>query len=361
MANPLDATAPDAVLQTFPLNGQGPWPTVDPFLFCVHHDDDYPEGDEELGPCAPLVGRNIGMDFSGADGWSMYHGSLVPGFPQHPHRGFETISFMRNGFMDHSDSLGAAARFGRGDVQWMTAGSGIVHAEMFPLLNSQERNATELFQIWINLPASDKMVPPHFSMLWDHEIPKHTLLDGTGRPVDITVVAGQLVEGHAPATPPPHSYASRADADVHIWHAGFAEGASWQPPVAAHPDTRRVVYVFGDGVVRINGQELTGGNGAVIRCDVPVTITDDTPGAALTDDGHAAEVLILGGRPIDEPIVQYGPFVMNTKAEIAKAYDDYSETGFGGWPWAAADPNHGHEVKRFAKHADGRVEELAAT
>jgi quercetin 2,3-dioxygenase len=96
------------------------------------------------------------MDFSGRDGWSMYHGSLVPGFPQHPHRGFETISFMRKGFMDHSDSLGAAARFGRGDVQWMTAGSGIVHAEMFPLLNRDAHNETELFQIWINLPATTR-------------------------------------------------------------------------------------------------------------------------------------------------------------------------------------------------------------
>ncbi|MDX1621216.1 MAG: pirin family protein, partial [Nitriliruptorales bacterium] len=151
------AVVDDVVLQVVELGRV--WQTVDPFLFCVHHDDDYPEGDEELGPCAPLTGRNIGMDFSGRDGWSMYHGSLVPGFPQHPHRGFETISFMRRGFMDHSDSLGASARFGRGDVQWMTAGSGIVHAEMFPLLNKDQHNEMELFQIWINLPSTDKMVP----------------------------------------------------------------------------------------------------------------------------------------------------------------------------------------------------------
>ena len=353
------AIADDLVLQTVQL-GQGPWPTVDPFLFCVHHDDDYPEGDDELGPCAPLVGRNIGMDFSGRDGWSMYHGSLVPGFPQHPHRGFETISFMRRGFMDHSDSLGAAARFGRGDVQWMTAGSGIVHAEMFPLLNREDHNATELFQIWINLPASDKMVDPHFSMLWDHEIPKHTLLDEAGRPVDVTVVAGQVVAGHQAPPPPPHSYASRADSDVHIWHAGLAEGASWTLPVARHADTRRVVYVFG-GVVRIGDTEVPSGHAAVIRADLPVTIADDTPGGALTDDGHSAEVLVLGGRPIGEPVAQYGPFVMNTKAEIQKAYHDYAETHFGGWPWPADDPNHGAEARRFARHADGRTEELAAT
>jgi quercetin 2,3-dioxygenase len=349
----------DVVLQTVQL-GQGPWPTVDPFLFCVHHDDDFPEGDDDLGPCVPLTGRNIGMDFSGRDGWSMYHGSLVPGFPQHPHRGFETISFMRRGFMDHSDSLGAAARFGRGDVQWMTAGSGIVHAEVFPLLNRDARNETELFQIWINLPAQDKMVPPHFSMLWDHQIPKHTLLDGAGRPVDVTVVAGQIVDDHPAAAPPPHSYAARADADVHIWHAGFAEGAHWDVPVAGHADTRRVVYVF-EGIIRIGDVEVEKGNAAVIRADVPVAIVDDTPGADVTDDGHAAEVLILGGRPIGEPVVQYGPFVMNTKAEIEKAHHDYAETNFGGWPWPASDPNHGEEIRRFARHADGKVEELAGS
>ena len=90
----------------------------------------------------------------------MYHGSTVPGFPEHPHRGFETITFARKGFIDHSDSLGAAARFGRGDVQWMTAGSGVVHSEMFPLLSPDGPNTVELFQIWMNLPAADKMVEP---------------------------------------------------------------------------------------------------------------------------------------------------------------------------------------------------------
>jgi redox-sensitive bicupin YhaK (pirin superfamily) len=177
--------------------GSGPWPTLDPFLFCVHHDDDYPPGDEELGPCEPLVGRNLGMDFSGLDGWSMYHGSLVPGFPQHPHRGFETISFMRRGFMDHSDSLGATARFGRGDVQWMTAGSGIVHAEMFPLLDDAGRNPLELFQIWLNLPSADKMVPPH-------------------------------------------SWASRPDTDVGIWHLDLDADATWVQQ--AHADYERTGF-----------------------------------------------------------------------------------------------------------------------
>ena len=101
-----------------------PWQTVDPFLFCVYHVDDYPAGTEAMGPKASLEGRNLGQDFGNKDGWNMYHGKEIPGFPRHPHRGFETVTFTRRGLIDHSDSLGATARFGGGDVQWMTAGKG---------------------------------------------------------------------------------------------------------------------------------------------------------------------------------------------------------------------------------------------
>jgi hypothetical protein len=101
------------------------WETVDPFLFCVHHLDDYPPGNEKMGPAASLQGRNLGRDFTIKDGWRMYHGSEIPGFPAHPHRGFETVTVVLNGFVDHSDSHGAAGRYGNGDVQWMTAGSGL--------------------------------------------------------------------------------------------------------------------------------------------------------------------------------------------------------------------------------------------
>ena len=149
-----------------------PWETADPFLFCVYHNDKYPAGNEQLGPAASLSGRQIGQDFEGKDGWRMYHGSVVPGFPQHPHRGFETVTIMRHGYIDHSDSLGATARFGPGDVQWLTAGKGIVHSEMFPLLNSKGPNPLELFQIWLNLPGEDKFVEPHFAMLWDKDVPR---------------------------------------------------------------------------------------------------------------------------------------------------------------------------------------------
>src|SRR5213592_4324682 len=175
----LEAAMTDNVLSVKPLGL--PWETSDPFLFCMYHNDAYPAGNERLGPAASLAGRQIGQDFEGKDGWRMYHGSLVPGFPQHPHRGFETVTIMRHGFIDHSDSLGATARFGPGDVQWLTAGKGIVHSEMFPLLRSDGPNPQELFQIWLNLPSEDKFVEPHFGMLWDQAIPHHTVLDKNGR------------------------------------------------------------------------------------------------------------------------------------------------------------------------------------
>nr|WP_290936872.1 pirin family protein [Haliscomenobacter sp.] len=109
-----------------------PWETRDPFIFCVYHEDFYPLGNAQMGPAASLSGRNLGQDFTVKDGWRMYHGRTVPGFPSHPHRGFETVTIARKGFVDHSDSLGATARFGNGDVQWMTAGKGVQHSEMFP-------------------------------------------------------------------------------------------------------------------------------------------------------------------------------------------------------------------------------------
>lgn len=333
----------DPVLQTFPL-GNPPWPTVDPFLFCVHHHDAYPESDGTFGPDrSRLRGRSIGSDFSGADGWSMYHGQTVPGFPQHPHRGFETVTFVRRGLVDHSDSLGAGARYGEGDVQWLTAGAGIVHAEMFPLLRADAPNPMELFQIWMNLPAADKMAPPHFTMLWNEDIPR-VVAEG----VEVTVAAGAIGDAVPPA-PPPHSWAARPDSDVAIWNIRLGAGASWTLPTTASDETVRVLYVYEGSSLTIAGHDgaIARDNGAVVRGDLPVAVT----GGA---DGYV-QVLVLQGRPIGEPVAQYGPFVMNDRAGIEQAFADYQRTQFGGWPWPADDPVHGREG-RFARRPDGSVE-----
>jgi redox-sensitive bicupin YhaK (pirin superfamily) len=335
--------ADDPVIQTVPLGFQ--WATVDPFLFCVHHLDIYPKANEHFGPDASLEARDIGQDFAGTDGWRMYHGSIVPGFPQHPHRGFETVTFVRRGYIDHSDSLGATARFGRGDVQWLTAGEGIVHCEMFPLLDRERENPVELFQIWLNLPAADKMVEPYFTMLWSEDIPRLAVTDDAGRGTEVTVVAGRLA-GLTPPAPPPSSWASRPESDLAIWHVVSEPGATWDLPPADGPDTIRTLYVF-EGSLAIGDHDLEASTGAVLQADQPVTITAGSEGA---------EALVLQGRPIGEPVAQYGPFVMNDDAGIEQAFADYRETGFGGWPWPTDDPVHGREAGRFARHADGRVE-----
>jgi redox-sensitive bicupin YhaK (pirin superfamily) len=279
----------------------------------------------------------------------MYHGETVPGFPAHPHRGFETVTIVRRGLIDHSDSLGAAARFGRGDVQWLTAGSGIVHSETFPLLDEHGPNTVELFQIWVNLPAADKMSPPHFSMLWHDDIPHLEQVDAAGRRTDVTVVAGAL-EGHTPPSSPPSSWASRPESDVAIWHLRLDAGATWTMPAAAGPDTVRVVYVFDGGAVTLAGERVDMGNGALVRCDTDVAVAAEADGA---------EVLVLQGRPIGEPVAQYGPFVMNDRAGIEAAFREYRDTGFGGWPWPTGEPVHGTSPERFARRPDGVVERPA--
>ncbi len=334
-----------SVRQTFPLGTQ--WPTIDPFLFVAHHVDHYPPGNNQLGPAASLKGRKIGQDFDGKDGWNMYHGSGVPGFPQHPHRGFETITYVRRGRIDHSDSLGASARFGDGDTQWMTAGRGIQHSEMFPLLNQNGPNSLEMFQIWLNLPAADKMVEPYFTMLWADETPTFSVSDAEGGSVEVTVLAGELA-GNVAAKPPPNSWAARPEADVALWHLSFAPGARWVLPPAAGPDTLRMLFAFEGAALEIDHTELVAGNGALVEADGPVEL------AAV---GGAVECLMLQGKPIGEPVAQHGPFVMNSDDEINQAFADYRRTQFGRWPWDKPDPNHGSTRQRFAKHADGLLEE----
>ena len=121
-----------------------PWETQSPFIFCSYHYDEFPGGNENMEPNASLEGRAIGQDFASKDGWNMYHGANVPGFPVHPHCGFETVSVVTKGMVDHSDSLGGKGRFGDGDVQWLTSGKGVQHAEMFPLLK-QDKNPLKFF------------------------------------------------------------------------------------------------------------------------------------------------------------------------------------------------------------------------
>jgi redox-sensitive bicupin YhaK (pirin superfamily) len=322
-----------------------PWETADPFLFCVHHDDKYPVGNEHLGPATSLSGRDIGQDFAGIDGWRMYHGAVVPGFPQHPHRGFETVTVVRRGFIDHSDSLGATARYGAGDTQWLTAGAGIVHAEMFPLLSATQPNPLELFQIWLNLPRADKLAQPHFSMFWSPDVPRITLTDERGRETRVSITAGALGDRAAPP-PPPRSWAGRPDSHVAIWEIALQAGAHWQLP-AADPSARRTLYFYAGSELQVAGTRVQPGHSIALK---------NGDSVELTNGDGTAELLLLQGRPIGEPVVQYGPFVMNTRAEIQQAVLDYQRTQFGGWPWDSDDPVHPRDAGRFAQHIGQPIE-----
>jgi redox-sensitive bicupin YhaK (pirin superfamily) len=273
----------------------------------------------------------------------------VPGFPSHPHRGFETVTIVRKGLTDHSDSLGAAARFGGGDVQWLTAGRGIVHAEMFPLLNVDAPNPLELFQIWLNLPARSKMAEPHFTMLWSEDIPHVRSVDASGGETVIACIAGRLSLDPAtkPLPPPPDSWASQPESDLAIWTLKMAPGARMTLPPAAGRDTRRKLYFFKGASITIGGRLVDDRAAIELRAGQPVE---------LVNGDVETELLMLQGRPIGERVAQYGPFVMNTEPELKQAFADYQRTQFGGWPWPDEAPVHGSDPVRFARHADGRVE-----
>lgn len=299
-----------------------------------------------MGPKASLSGRNIGQDFEGKDGWSMYHGSQVPGFPAHPHRGFETVTIARQGLIDHSDSLGAAGRFGNGDVQWMTAGKGVQHSEMFPLLKEDEDNPLELFQIWLNLPRDKKMAEPHFAMLWGDTIPKMVNKDDDGRATTVEVIAGEL-GGHQPPAPAPNSWAADPANEVAIWNISMEAGAKWAVPAAQNLVNRTLYFYQGDTIV-VDNQEITTRKAVQVRADQEVTLEAGLKGA---------HVLVLQGKPISEPVVQYGPFVANTEGEIRQAMLDFHDDQFGGWPWPSPEHVHPREKGRFARYADGKVVE----
>ncbi|MES2837052.1 MAG: pirin family protein [Bacteroidota bacterium] len=332
------------ILKIKPLGFQ--WETADPFLFCVHHEDAFPQGNEQMGPDAKYFsGRHMGDDFIIKDGFRMYHGKKVPGFPGHPHRGFETITVVRKGIVDHADSMGASGRYGDGDVQWMTAGKGVQHSEMFPLLHTDKENTMELFQIWLNLPKKSKMVEPHFKMFWKESIPNNIHTDANQKKTIIEIIAGKLGNYKAP-TPPPDSWAADEKNEVAVWNLKMEAGASFTFPKAS-VGINRTIYFYEGNQINIAGTFVEKYNAIELQPDIETTVI---AGA------EATSILLLQGKPINEPVMQYGPFVMNTKEEINMAFEDYHKTQFGGWPWPKYDQVHARYKSRFAKYADGTIE-----
>lgn len=319
------------------------WETQDPFLFLAHHRDLYPEGNDVMGPDASLTGRQMGNDFDLNNAFKMYHGYDVPGFPEHPHRGFETVTIVLEGYVDHFDSFGASGRYGEGDVQWMTAGRGMQHCEMFPCVKKDEPNPLELFQVWLNLPQKRKMVLPYYEMLWAEETPFETIALDNGSVVSVKLISGKLY-GRELQCPAPDSLASEASYDVAIALIEVEADTEFYLEKVAD-GVERTLYFY-DGIsLAFDDDIFSKQKGFMLGSDR----------ISIKNGPKKGKMLLLQGKPLDEPVVSYGPFVMNTRAEIETAFRDYQTTQFGGWPWGRPDPVFDREEGRIAKYPDGTV------
>lgn len=321
------------------------WGMDNPFLFAAHHLETYPKGNDEMGPAVSLAGRNIGSDFSGKDGFSMYHGDVVPGFPAHPHRGFETVTIAQVGLVDHFDSKGNEGRYGNGDVQWMTAGSGCQHNEMFPLVHQDTENPMELFQIWLNLPAKDKFAEPDYTMLWAEDIPELTVKGAHGREVTIRLIAGSY-QGTESLKPNASSWANKKENHVGIYLLRMEPESAIIFPAVSATLNRNLYFYRGNDFIQIEEKKFESSNRIKLNGNEAVTILNGSEESFL---------LLLEGEPIQEAVAHYGPFVMNTEAEIRQAIHDYQQTEFGGWPWDRPDQVHERNAGRFARYSDGRM------
>ncbi|KJK17295.1 quercetin 2,3-dioxygenase [Burkholderiaceae bacterium 16] len=228
------------------------------------------------------------------------------GVGQHPHRGFETVTIVYKGEVAHRDSTGRGGVIGPGDVQWMTAGAGILHEEFHSPAFTQSGGALEMVQLWVNLPARDKMTEPGYQAILDRDIPAVTLPNGAGT---VRVIAGEYA-GHAgPA---------QTFSPMHVWDLRLAQGSSNELSL---PDGWSTALVILRGSVLVNGDTEARDAQMIVLdragLDISIQASSDTV------------ALLLSGEPIDEPIVGYGPFVMNSQEEIVQAYSDFNSGRFG--------------------------------
>ncbi|CAK9035754.1 Pirin-1 (AtPirin1) [Durusdinium trenchii] len=331
-----------AVVKVTPAQN-GPMSVVNPFLFCVYHKDQYPAAKDDSMQVPGVRGN--GMDFNQSAPFRMYHGTKVAGFPAHPHRGFETVTATIEGVIDHADSLGNAGRYGMGDVQWMHAGEGIVHSEMFPLIHKEQENPTRFFQIWLNLPAADKMTTPDFTMNWAHEV---AIWKDEADTAQVRVWSGDFKGVRAPLESfPAQSYAHDPANGVGIFFLELKAGATLEvDPAEFGAASKRCMYFVEGTKAEVGGKTIRRkpGEGTTI-----IDLNAAEPFTIKAED--ACDFLILEGKPINEPVVQHGPFVMNTREEIHQAFVAYqakSVDGFKGFPWDSDGPVFERTKGRFA-------------
>jgi redox-sensitive bicupin YhaK (pirin superfamily) len=231
------------------------------------------------------------------------------GVGQHPHRGFETVTIVYKGGVAHRDSTGQGGEIGPGDVQWMTAGAGILHEEYHADAYARSGGEFEMVQLWVNLPARDKATPPGYQAIVSADIPLVTLPDDAGT---LRVIAGEY-DGHAG---PAHTFSP-----MQVWDMQLQPGKSVELPLT---DGWHAMLIVMHGTVRVNGGEIAG---------EAQRVQLDSRGSSVRIGAETdATLLLLSGEPINEPIVGYGPFVMNSQAEIAQAIRDFNSGQFGQIP-----------------------------
>jgi redox-sensitive bicupin YhaK (pirin superfamily) len=260
----------------------------------------------------------------------------APGEPKgtawHPHRGFETVTYMIDGEMAHSDSNGGGGLIANGDTQWMTAGAGILHIETPPEHLVQSGGLFHGFQLWVNLPRTLKFAAPRYQDIRGTSVALLSSQDGGAL---VRVIAGEVAaqEWPAVAAPAMHAGPGSTHTPITLVHATLSPGASLTLPW--RPDFNALAYVLGGrGTVGAKGRPVQLGQLAVFGPGDTVTVTADK---AQESRSPTLDVLLLGGQPIREPVVAYGPFVMNTKAELVQAFEDYQAGRLGSIPAAHAD------------------------
>jgi len=224
----------------------------------------------------------------------------------HPHRGFETVTIVYQGEVDHRDSTGSGGHIGPGDVQWMTAASGILHEEFHSEAFTRNGGTLEMVQLWVNLPAKDKMADAGYQTLLDAQIPSVPLANGAGR---VRVIAGDHAGHRGPA---------RTFTPIDVWDVRLNQGGSTQ---LALPEGHTVALVVLRGTVMVNG--------ATVAREAQMVQFDRGGSDIAIEANTDATLLLLSGEPIDEPIVGYGPFVMNSEVEIRQAVADFNDGRFG--------------------------------
>jgi redox-sensitive bicupin YhaK (pirin superfamily) len=227
------------------------------------------------------------------------------GVGRHPHRGFETVTIVYDGEVSHKDSTGGGGTIGPGDVQWMTAANGIIHEEFHSAGFTKTGGAFRMVQLWVNLPASDKMSPPKYQAITSSEIPTVALADGKAR---ARIIAGELNGTRGPAS---------TFTPVNLWDVRLDAGAEIDLPL---PEGHNALIAVLSGHVTASGEDV--GEAEIAR------LTTHGEGVAVRANGQSM-LLVMTGEPIDEPVVGYGPFVMNSEAEIRQAVDDFNSGRFG--------------------------------